>query len=406
MRIAFVHNHYRTDTPSGEDTAVELETRLLRDAGCEVFRYTRASDEIARFSPAQKAALALRAIWSREDQARLSVFLDETEPDVVHVHNTFPLISPAAIATVAARGIPVVATLHNFRTFCVNAQLFRDGRPCEDCVGHSPWPGLAHRCYRRSLPMSATIAASIAFHRRRGTWTRDVTRFIALSNFARDRFVASGMPADRIDVIPNFVDWPKQAPSQERNYFLYLGRINYEKGLDFLASAWSSEMGELCVVGNGPTRAAVERQLSGVGGVTFLTAQAHDRAMEILANARALIIPSRVYEGSPVVLAEAYARGVPVIGPRHGAFAEYVEDGETGRLFRPGEVTHLRECIRVFQTAATAERMGENARRVFERTFAPEHHRAQLLRMYQAVASGSSAQSRTEPALETRGSAV
>jgi glycosyltransferase involved in cell wall biosynthesis len=387
MRVAFVHNHYRTATPSGEDTAVELETQLLRDAGCEVFRYTRASDEIAGFSAGKKAALATRVVWSREDQSRLRAFLGETRPDVVHVHNTFPLISPAAVVTAAALGHPVVATLHNFRTLCVNAQLFRDGRPCERCVGHSPLPGLAHRCYRGSLPMSATIAASIALHRARGTWTRDVSRFIALSHFARERFVASGLPADRIDVLPNFVSRPRTQPECRDDYFLYLGRINFEKGLDFLASAWSSEFGQLLVVGDGPTRVSVERTLRRHDGVTFLGSQPHERAMEVLAKARALIVPSRVYEGSPVVLAEAYARGVPVIGPRHGAFAEYVEDGETGLLFDPGDPVHLAECMRALQTSDTGTRMGEAARHLFERTFTSERHRAQLLEVYRCVLS-------------------
>jgi glycosyltransferase involved in cell wall biosynthesis len=380
-----VHNHYRTSTPSGEDTAVELETRLLRGAGCQVFRYTRASDEIAGFSRPKKAALASRVVWSREDQVRLSAFLDETRPDVVHVHNTFPLISPAAIATVAAREIPIVATLHNFRTLCVNAQLFRDGKPCEKCVGRSPLPGLVHRCYRGSLPLSATIAASIALHRRRGTWSHEVTRFIALSRFARERFVFSGLPADRIDVLPNFVERPGTEPEGRDDHFLYLGRINYEKGLDFLASAWSSEMGRLLVVGDGPTRHSAESALRGHDDVAFLGTQPHDRAMEILSKARALIVPSRVYEGSPVVIAEAYARGVPVIGPQHGAFVEYVQDGETGRLFSPGDQAHLGECIRTLRSPETAAQMGQNARRLFERTFTPEQHRKQLLRIYREV---------------------
>ena len=388
MRIAFVHNHYRTATPSGEDTAFELETQLLRDAGYEVFRYTRASDEIAGFSALKKVTLPARVVWSREDQTRLQAFLDKTRPAVVHVHNTFPLISPAAIATVAACGLPVVATLHNFRTLCVNAQLFRDGRPCEDCVGRSPLPGLVHRCYRGSLPMSATLASSIAFHKWRGTWTRDVTRFIALSDFARERFVASGLPADRIDVLPNFVSRPSTEPETKGDYFLYIGRINFEKGLDFLASAWSSDMGRLLVVGDGPTRASVEPALRRRGGVEFLGSQPHERAMAILAKARALIMPSRVYEGCPVVLAEAYARGVPVIGPRHGAFAEYIEDDETGRLFNPGDPVHLGECIRALQTSQIATRMGERARRFFERTFTPERHRAQLLEIYRRVSTG------------------
>jgi glycosyltransferase involved in cell wall biosynthesis len=238
--------------------------------------------------------------------------------------------------------------------------------------------------------MSATIAASIALHRSRGTWTRDVTRFIALSHFARERFVASGLPADRIDVLPNFVNRPTVEPEIRDSYFLYLGRINYEKGLDFLVSAWSSDMGRLLVVGDGPTRAGIETNLRRHGDVTFLGAQPHERAMEILARARALIVPSRVYEGSPVVVAEAYSRGVPVIGPRHGAFAEFVEDGETGRLFNPGEAEHLAECIRSIPLGEAAAQMSKGARRSFEKTFTPERHRTSLLETYRRVVTATS----------------
>lgn len=398
LRVAFVHNRYRSAQPSGENSAVKLEVELVRDAGCEVFLYERSSDEIAAFSPAKKAILPARVVWSREDQIRLGAFLDQTRPDVVHVHNTFPLISPAAISAAASRGLPVVATLHNFRTLCVNAQLFRDGRPCELCVGRSPWPGVVHRCYRGSVAASAPIAASIALHRLRGTWSRDVAKFIALSRFARERFVAGGLPAERIDVLPNFVARPRAPRSGPGDYFLYLGRIDFEKGLDLLASAWSSEMGRLLVVGDGPTRASIESTLRRHGdSVTFLGSQPHDRSMEILAKARALIMPSRVYEGCPVALAEAYARSVPVIGPRHGAFVEYIEDDETGRLFNPGDPLHLGECIRALQTSQTDARMGDAARRLFERTFTPEQHRAQLLEIYRQVSVGEQVAVRLEP---------
>jgi glycosyltransferase involved in cell wall biosynthesis len=197
------------------------------------------------------------------------------------------------------------------------------------------------------------------------------------------------LPADRIDVLPNFVARPDEQRGSLGPYFLYLGRINFEKGLDFLDSAWTREMGQLLVVGDGPSRAKVEWTMRRHGdSVTFLGSLPHDRSMEILAGARALIMPSRVYEGCPVVLAEAYARGVPVIGPGHGAFAEYIEDGETGRLFKPGDPVHLGECIRALQTSRTASRMGEKAHQLFELTFTPERHRAQLLEIYRRARVG------------------
>ncbi len=384
LRVAFVHNRYRSAQPSGENMAVKLEVDLVRDAGCEAFLYERSSDEIAAFSPAKKATLPARVVWSREDRIRLGAFLDQTRPDVVHVHNTFPLISPAAISAAAARGLPVVATLHNFRTLCVNSLLvprrptMRSLRRAQP-VARRRTPLLSRapsRRAHRSPPRSPFIGCAA-----RGRETS--TRFIALSDFARERFVAGGLPADRIDVLPNFVARPSERRSGPGDYFLYLGRISFEKGLDLLASAWSSEMGRLLVVGDGPNRASAETTVQRHGdSVTFLGSQPHDRSMEILAKARALIMPSRVYEGCPMALAEAYAGGVPVIGPRHGAFVEYIEDDETGRLFNPGDPVHLGECIRALQTSQTTARMGEKARGLFEQTFSPERHRAQLLEIY------------------------
>jgi glycosyltransferase involved in cell wall biosynthesis len=392
MRVVVVHNHYRSAQPSGEDKAVELEMALLREAGLELSLYERSSDEIANFPLKSKAGLPPRVIRSREDAERLGALLDETSPDLVHVHNTFPLISSAAIATAARRGLPTVATLHNFRLLCVNAQLFRDGRPCEVCVGRSPWPGVVHRCYRGSFAASAPIAASIAFHRRRRTFWNDAVSFVALSRFAKERFITGGLPANRIDVLPNFVSRPESNRSRPNEYFLYLGRINFEKGLDFLLDAWSSELGQLLVVGDGPTRPEVEPAMRAHGNsVTFLGSRPHADCMKILEGARALIVPSRVYEGSPMVLAEAYARSVPVIGPDHGAFAEYIEDGETGRLFRPGDPGHLRECIGALDAEETAMRMGERAHLLFERIFTPERHRDGLLEIYQRAARKASA---------------
>jgi glycosyltransferase involved in cell wall biosynthesis len=200
--------------------------------------------------------------------------------------------------------------------------------------------------------------------------------------------VAGGLPAGQIDVLPNFVARSSVPRGGPGGYFLYLGRINFEKGLDLLASAWSSEMGNLLIAGDGPSRVSVESKMRRHGdSVTFLGQQPHDRSMEILAKASALIVPSRVYEGSPVALAEAYARGIPVVGPRHGAFAEYIDDGETGLLFNPGDSAQLGDCIRALQRPETVSSMGDKARRLFERTFTPERHRATLLDIYRRAST-------------------
>jgi len=385
-RVAFVHNRYRSAQPSGENTAVKHEIELLRDAGHEVHTYCRSSDEIAGFPLTAKAALPLRVVWSREDQQQLDSFLLEKSPDVIHVHNTFPLISPVVFRVAAAHNIPVVATLHNFRLACVNAQLFRDGRPCELCVGRGPWQGVVHRCYRGSFAASVPIASSIAFHRSTGTWRRGASRFISLSHFARSRLIASGLPDHRTDVLPNFVPGPAVQRSGPGDYFMFLGRITVEKGPDLLAAAWSNELGRLLFVGEGPMRAELQAALADRrDSVSFLGPQPYNRCMELLANARGLVVPSRWYEGSPMVIAEAYARGVPVIGPRLGAFPEFVEDGGSGLLFEPDSPASLRDCITALRDPDVALKLGAGARQVFDRTFTAEHHYRQLMDTYRRV---------------------
>jgi glycosyltransferase involved in cell wall biosynthesis len=383
LRIVVVHNRYRSAQPSGENLVVDQEADLLRAAGHEVVPYERTSDDIVGFSLPRRMLVPGRVVWSPEDRGRLARLLEEVRPDVVHLHNTFPLISPSVIEACRTHGVPVVATLHNFRLMCANAQLLRDGWPCDLCVGHIPWHGVAHRCYRGSARATIPIALGIQVHRSRQTWTRGVTIFIALTEFVRQQYVAGGFPGDRIRIKPNFVPRPRRRRAGLGNYFLYLGRLSAEKGVDVLLDAWHPELGQLLIVGDGPARPDLEARARRHGeSVKLLGSLPRERCMELLDNARALVVASRVYETFGLVAVEAYAHGVPAVAPASGAFPELVRDGQTGLLFSPGDPADLRRRLRQLLDPEQSTRMGVQARQRYEAEYTPERNLATLMAIY------------------------
>lgn len=390
MRILLIHNRYRSGLASGENRVVEQEIDLLSGAGHTVIPYTRDSDDIAAFGVTEMARLPGRVAWSREDHHAVSRLVGTSRPDAAHVHNTFPLISPAVIHALAARRVPMVVTLHNFRLFCANGSLFREGRPCERCLGSSPVPGVVHGCYRGSRAATAPIALNIALHRRIGTWDR-VSLFVVLSTFARRKVVAGGVPDERVVVKPNSVPSPGRIREGPGRQFLFLGRLSPEKGPDLLLSAWSPDLGTLVVAGDGPDGGALRRKASRLGGsVRFVGHRSPEECSEMLHDARALIVPSRVYEGFPVVVAEAYAHGVPVIAPAHGPFPEIVEPGSTGLLFRAGDPDDLRRRVRELADPRRSVDMGVAARQAYETRYTPEANLAALESIYARAIAGAS----------------
>jgi glycosyltransferase involved in cell wall biosynthesis len=383
MRVVVVHNRYRSAQPSGENLVVDQEAAMLRGAGHEVIPYERESDEIERYPALRKALLPARVLWSPEDRQQLSALLAAKRPDVVHVHNTFPLMSPSVLAACRDLGVPVVATLHNFRLLCANAQLLRAGGPCELCVGHVPWRAVLHRCYRGSALASAPIAAGIQVHRSRQTWTAGITTFIAATEFVKGRYVADGFPADRIRVKPNLVPRPAYHRAGTGEYALFLGRLSPEKGVDLLLDAWTPRLGQLLVVGDGPLRSELEARAARHGDtVRFLGGQPHERSMQLLSGARALLVASRCYETFSLVAVEAYAHGVPVLAPALGVFPDLLRDGATGLLFTPGDVRDLRDKLPRMLDPAASRRMGKAARRLYETTYTPERNLTALLAIY------------------------
>jgi glycosyltransferase involved in cell wall biosynthesis len=378
MKVLVLHNRYQHR--GGEDSVVESEVALLRGHGHEVELFERANADIdGMFRP----SVALGALWARGTASEVGRLIEAFRPDLIHAHNTFPLISPSPLWVAGEHGVPVVQTLHNFRLICPQAMLLREGRVCEACVGRLPWPAVLHGCYQGSRLRSAVAAAVVTLHRGLGTWQNRVSRYIALNEFCRRKFIEGGLPASRIVVKPNFVDCPLPDAESDRRGFLFAGRLASEKGVDVLASAIGQVPGaSLRVAGEGPAAGA----FAGVPQATLLGALPADQVMAEMAGALALVLPSIWYENFPRTLVEAFASGLPVIASNLGAMAELVDDGRTGLLFEPGSAEALAERLRwALAHPQRLRQMGENARAVYEAAYSPSQNYRQLQSIYAAA---------------------
>ena len=382
MRILLVHNRYQQ--PGGEDAAFITEDKLLEAHGHQVLRYTLHNDRVSKMS---RLALAKATFWHGEVYRELRTLIRRERPQVAHFHNTFPLISPAAYYAARAEGVPVVQTLHNYRLVCSNALLFRDGQVCEDCLGKTiPWPGVVHACYRQNRAASGVVTGMLAAHRALGTWTELVDVYIALTNFAREKFIEGGLPAEKIVTKPNSLQSDPGLGQAQGEYALFVGRLSVEKGVETLLAGWKSigKTMPLKIVGEGPLGSKVAQAVGRVPGVEWLQAQPREQTLTLMRDARVLILPSVCYENFPMVLAEAYAVGLPVIASDVGSLSTLIDPGRTGLYFRPGDPEDLAAQVeQVLVRPSELVRMRTQARAEFESKYAAEQNYSMLMDIYQ-----------------------
>jgi glycosyltransferase involved in cell wall biosynthesis len=373
-RVLVVHNRYRWR--GGEDVVADAEVSLLREHGHEVETYCRDNDAIDHMP---RVAVAHDTLWSSRTVDDLADRILSFRPDIVHVHNTFPLVSPSLFWVTARKSLPVVQTLHNFRLLCPQAMFLRDNHICEDCLGTTPWRGVVRRCYHESTAQSAVLAGMLVLHRAIGTYRRKVTRYIALNRFCHDKFVAGGLPAERISIKPNFVNIPPPAETT-RNGGLFVGRLSPEKGIDLMLAALDRLPDTVIdVIGDGPETAHVQQHPR----VRNAGARTHDDVLTRMRSAAYLVMPSIWYETFALVVVEAFACGLPVIASRHGAMQELIEEGRTGLLFTPGSADDLANKIAwAERNPAAMRRMGDNARDEYAAKYTPDNNYTQLMAIY------------------------
>jgi len=397
LRVLVVHGRYRSAGPSGENEVVDDEVRLLREHGCAVEQLELASDEIAEWPAWKRATLPGRVIWSRAGQRALERAVERYRPAVIHIHNTFPLFSPAVFWQARRSGAAVVHTLHNFRPFCPAGTFLRDGRACEACLGRFPLPAIRYGCYRDSRVATIPVALMDGVHGWLRTWQRCVDRFIVVSDYERDKYVQGGWPADKIRVKYNTV-WEQALPPRRPGpAFVCMSRLSPEKGVDVFLEGWRRAFPQggppVRLTASGPLGAELRAEYGDLPGVTFLGHVERSVLLDELTRARAVVLPSRCYEGFPRVVVEAYAAGVPLVASRVGSLAQLVEHEVTGLQVRTGDADDMAAALRrLAESDELVERLGRSARERYERLYSPAVTMGQLLGVYrEAIASTSPA---------------
>lgn len=380
LKVLLCHNYYQQ--PGGEDQVFADEAALLAAHGHEVVRFTLHNDDVRQMG---RLAAARASIWNQRSYEELRAVMRREQPAVMHCTNIFPLISPAAYYAARREGLPVVQSLHNYRLLCPNALFQRNDGPCEQCLGRFPWPGVLHGCYRRSRLATAAVAAMLGVHRARGTWSRLVDRYIALTQFSRGKFVAGGLPAARIAVKPNFI-LPDPGPGPGGGgYAIFVGRLSAEKGVAVLLAAWRelARAMPLVIVGDGPLADRVREATADEPAIRWLGRRSPAEVSELVGRAELLVLPSTCYENFPKAIVEAYAAARPVVVSRLGAMAELVDEGVTGLRFEPASAADLVEKVRrLMADGDMRTRMGRAARRRFEECYTAERNYELLIDIY------------------------
>lgn len=374
MKILVVHNTYQHR--GGEDTVVESEIELLRTHGHSVEFYSRDNNDIKELS---KLEILLQTFWSKRSANEIDSLISEFAPDVIHIHNTFPLISPSIYWVAKKNNIAVIQTLHNYRLLCPQAMFLRKAKVCEECLGKIPWRGVIRGCYRDSLLQTGLLASMLVLHRVIGTWRNKVTRYIVLNKFCRDKFIKGGISGAQISIKPNF-SLDINIKKRIRKGYLFVGRLSCEKGIDVLLATIRTMDGvSLTIIGSGDE----ESKFIDVDGVTMLGHLSKKEIYEHMQSARALIIPSICYETFGMVAIEAFANNLPVIASRIGVLPDIVKDRVNGLLFNPGDSNDLLEKIRWSENNSSEWLlMGNEARINFETYYTAEKNYLLLISIY------------------------
>ncbi len=342
--VLIVHNYYQI--PGGEDTVVANEKKMLEDNGHKVILYSRNNNELKEMSLLKKIFLPLSTIYNFRTSREIKRIIRNENIDIVHVHNTLNLISPAVYYAGLKMQKPVIQTIHNFRLLCPGATFYRDGHICEDCVSKGLMCAVRHKCYRNSFLQTLLCAVSTKVHRITGVYKK--INYICLTEFNKEKMqMLKGVRGEKIFVKPNFVTSSGDYVIEEnrKNQFVFAGRIDKLKGIDILLNVWANigvDAPKLVICGTGPLEDWCKKFISekcvNAEMVGFVS---NEKVKEIIGSSKALILPTQWYEGFPMSIVEAYSTGTPVICTDLGNCGCVVEENVTGYKFRNGEELKL-----------------------------------------------------------------
>ena len=384
MRVLLCHTRYRVR--GGEDESFAAEGEMLERHGHDVIRFVRDNDSLEAMAPMAKAA---RTVWNHAIYRELRDLMRRERPDVLHCTNLFPLLSPAPYYAAARANVPVVQSLRNYRLSCLNAFFFRDGKVCESCLGRTvAWPGIVRGCYRESRASSAVVAAMISTHRLVGSWNRRVHQYFAVSQFAKEKLAAAGVPSDRIAVKPNFVHPDPGLGSGRGRYAVFVGRLSPEKGIETLLETWQQHdlPVSLRIVGDGPLSDRVASMAHREPSIEWLGRRPASEVLDIIGEAEMLIMPSRWFETFGRTIVEAFAKGTPVIASNLGAMAELIDHNRNGLLVSPGQPDELARAVRSMASDDLLRaRLRRAARAAFLEHYTEDRNHGLLMDIYRAA---------------------
>lgn len=382
QNVLVAHNYYQV--PGGEDTVFHNEVNMLEKNGHKVTKYTRHNDEI-KSGVLSKLKLGIDTIFSFKTYNEVKQLIDVNDIDVVHVHNTLPLISPSIYYAARAKKVPVVQTIHNFRLLCPGATFTRNGEICEDCVSKGLGQSLKHRCYRGSLAQTFIMYAMLKFHRIIGTYNK--INYITLTEFNKKKLLSLVKDENKIRVKPNFVEKRDKVEKVLEDYFVYIGRLDEIKGINFLVEAWKEidKNIDLYVIGTGPEEKKVKNFIeeNNITNIKLLGFMKREEAFKIIQKSRAIIVPSKWYEGFPMTIAESFSLGVPVIGSKVGNIESIIDDRTSGLLFEINNKKSLKEIIEnTFYNKEESKLLGENAYKAFNEKYTDIENYKNLKEIY------------------------
>jgi glycosyltransferase involved in cell wall biosynthesis len=384
LHILAVHNRYQIS--GGEDQSHAAEIHMLRNNGIIVDEYIEDNQKISYLN---RFDLAIRTIWSTETYVKIQQILAVTKYDLIVIQNFFPLISPSIYYAAKKYNVPCIQYLRNYRLFCLNGILFRDNRICEDCLKKPiPWPGILHRCYRNQYDASGVVAAMLVFHRIMGTWQTKVNRYIALTEFARSKFIEGGIHPELIAVKPNFI-YPDPVPGDGAgDYALFVGRLSFEKGVNILLNAWNllDIPIKLKIIGEEDPNRIILKNASKNEQIQFIGKKTSREVLDEIGNAKCVILPSLIFEGFPRVIIESFSKGTPVIVSDLTSLSELVTNGFNGLLFKTGNSTDLADKVMwMCQNPEKLKEMRLNARKEYEEKYTSELNLKFFMDIYDGI---------------------
>lgn len=381
QKVLMVHNYYQI--PGGEDTVVANEKKMLEEHGHQVVLYTRHNSELNMLSAGRKLLLPFSTIFSMKTYREVKKLIRQEQIEIVHVHNTLNMVSPSVYYAAFHCHVPVVQTVHNFRLICPGATFFRDGQVCEACLDQGLLCAVKHKCYRNSRIQTLACVISMKIHRMLRTYKK--LNYICLTEFNKEKLLhLKQISKEKVFVKPNFVEEAEKiVPYRERkNQVVYVGRLEEIKGIDVLLKAWKllgEAAPELLLCGRGPLeqwcRSYIEENhLEKVKQLGFVP---NERVRTLMGESKALVLPTQVYEGFPMTIAEAYAGGTPVIGSNLGNTGSLIEEGKSGFKFAPDSPEELAACVLKLSS------LSEESLKPFQKKYTAKDNYEQLRKIYE-----------------------